>query len=833
DALGPLQTDSGGDGRGTAASASALLRATREILGRLEEHGGAPADPDSRGHRQLAHRILEAAGTRSVRLAFHATPFAAEWTELLLRTVEASDWSTGRLFFARARAHGDRTLFLLARNRSEGRISWAQAEERVTELGRALLGLQARDPAAGPVALLGQNSPELALLDLACLVTGTPNVPVPANSPPDQIDYILRHSNASVLFVGDDELAEQARISAPPPNLRSVHWLDGRREEQGVIHTLADFLALGDDVPPESVRRAAANVRCRDLATTMYTSGTTGVPKGVPFTHGNLVTKRFARAAAWPEIGAGDVFLCYLPLYHTFGRWLEMLGCVFWGSVYAFVEDASIGSLLYSFQRVRPTTFISVPRKWIQIAEAVAPVDDDVPRSADEDAELARALVQQTGGRLRRGLSAAGYLPPVVFRRFLAAGIELHSGFGMTEATGGITMTPSGDYRDDSIGTALPGIELKVADDGELLIRGYYVTPPAEGEPARDDGWFATGDIVRTDPDGHLRIVDRKKEIFKNVQGETISPRRIENLFAEFDVVSRAIVVGDRRPFCTVLLVPSEDLRRDFAPTAGEATIDNHELRDLIAPAVEAVNRFLAPFERILDFTLLAEDLDPETELTAKGTPKRAVVTERLEEAIEAMYARDQVSARVGDVDVRIPQWFLRYSGIPTREIRAEDGVLVAAGRRLTVRRNDDGTITVGDADYDPGGQSLLLGEIVGRAKLWLGNDAVRRFAGSGIDHWWRRGRRFHVRTRMVRRTARPNAPDPPESLPSQPTVASLHATAGALAHPDPEKRKQAALRLRDALENADRDLETVLRELLLSSLDDAEVRTDALYGLI
>lgn len=834
DALVPLQAEGSGDARGTAASAAALLRATREVLAHLEDPAAGAPDPRARGYRQLAHRILEAAGTRDVRLAFHATPFAGEWTDLLMRAVVAADWSTGDLFFSRARAHGDRTLFLLPRNRQEGRVSWAEAEGRVLEIGRALLGMQARDPSAGPVAMLGQNSPELALLDLACLVTGTPNVPVPANSPPDQIDFILRHSNASVLFLGDDELAEQARAFAPPPGVRSVHWLDGRREAGGPVRSLSDFLALGDDVPPESVRRAAAQVRCRDLATTMYTSGTTGIPKGVPFTHGNLVTKRFARAAAWPEIGAGDVFLCYLPLYHTFGRWLEMLGCVFWGSIYAFVEDASITSLLYSFQHVRPTTFISVPRKWIQIAESVAPVDDDEPRSAEEDAELAAALVRQTGGRLRRGLSAAGYLPPVVFRRFHAAGIELHSGFGMTEATGGITMTPVGDYQDDSIGMALPGIELKVAGDGELLIRGWYVTPPAEGEPPREDGWFATGDIVRTDAEGHLRIIDRKKEIFKNVQGETISPRRIENLFSEFDVVTRAIVIGDRRPFCTVLLVPSEDLRRDFPPAAGAATIDNHELRDLIAPAVEAVNRFLAPFERILDFALLSEDLDPAAELTAKGTPKRAVVTERLAEAIEAMYARDQVAVKVGDVEVRIPQWFLRYSGIPTREIRAEDGALVAAGRRLTVRRAADGSsVTVGDADYDPGGDAVLLGEIVGRAKLWLGNDAVRRFAGSGIDHWWRRGRRFPVRTRLVRRAAQADAADPPDSLPANPTVASLHTTVRALSHPDPAKRRAAALRLREALDTADRDLEHVVRELLLSSLGDAEVRTDALHGLI
>jgi len=791
--------------------------------------------------RSLLHRVLEEAAERPLRLAMDATPFAEEWTDLLLHAVQASDFTVGSLFFGRARQCGDRTLFLLPPNRKEGRISWAAARARVLEIGRALLALRRLAPADAPrrpVALMGANSPELALFDLACLVTGTVNVPVPANSPSAQVDFILRHSGAQALFLGDDVSARVAlddSVTSVPPR---VHWLDEQRGPSGRIAAFADFLAIGDAVTDDDVRSAADASRSGDLATTMYTSGTTGTPKGVPFTHANLVTKRYARAAAWPDIGEGDVFLCYLPLYHTFGRWLEMLGCVFWGSVYAFVDDVSVESLLYSFQRVRPTTFISVPKKWTQLAEAVAPLTANPDADPGRDREISQELVKVTGGRLKRGLSAAGYLPPSVFGRFHRAGIELHSGFGMTEATGGITMTPTGDYRDDSIGVALPGIELRVAEDGELLIRGPYVTPPADDDPEREDGWFATGDIVRLDEAGHLTIIDRKKEIFKNVQGETIAPRRIESLFADFDIVDRVLLIGDGREYCTVLIVPSQEIRDAYAEPDGHVTLESPEPRELFAPIVSTVNRFLAPFERIVDFALLSRDLDAERgELTAKGTPRRKLVSERFKAAIEPMYTRETLTLTVGDLPVRVPHWVLRQTGIHARELRATaDGIEVATtGRQLAIRRLEGTRVRVGDLEYDTGGDTLRLGEILGRAQLWLGNEAVREFAGPGVEHWWRRGRRFEVSTRLAHRPFLAEAgaaPDLPQGD-APPDVEALHRTVLSLRSPDFARRRDAVEVLRTALRGNRPDLDHVVRALLRSALDDPEVRADAFHALI
>jgi long-subunit acyl-CoA synthetase (AMP-forming)/N-acetylglutamate synthase-like GNAT family acetyltransferase len=833
-----------GDAPGAAARATELLRATRETVGALKE-ARASADQSAagriHGYRSLLHRILEAAARRPVRLAFHSTPFAREWTDLVLEAVLVSDYAVGPLFFSRARSFGDRTLFLLPADRKDARISWAQAEQRVLQIGRALLALRARAEidARAPVALLGNNSPETALLDLACLVTGTVNVPVPASSPPAQLQQILAHAKPGALFLGDDE-ARRA-VAASSTRLPRLHWLDPAREGGEGTATFDDFLALGHGISDDEVRNAAAAVRAADLATVMYTSGTTGIPKAVPFTHGNLVTKRFARAAAWPDLGEGDVFLCYLPLYHTFGRWLEMLGCVFWGSVYAFVEDVSVESLLWSFRRVRPTTFISVPKKWMQIADAVASsLAPDAEPDPERDRAAARALAEATGGRLKRGLSAAGYLPPIVFRRFHAAGIELHSGFGMTEATGGVTMTPAGDYRDDSIGVALPGIELKVADDGELLIRGPYVTAETPDEPPRQDGWLASGDIVSADAAGHLRIVDRKKEIFKNIQGETISPRRVESLFADFEAVERVLLVGDGRDYCTILVVPSAELREAYAKSAVGPTLESPQLRELFAPIVSTVNRFLAPYERIVDFAILARDLDRDRgELTAKGTPKRKLLADRFRDVIEPMYSRESIPLGVGDLVVRVPHWFLRQTGIHARELRAgPDGLEVATtGRRLRIRRAPGVGVAVGDLVYRGEGAELLLGEIFGRAELWIGNEEVRRFAGPGIEHWWRRGRRFKAVTRLVQRplASEEEAESLPRSWASDTglDVGLLHELACSLRHPDVEVRRATIQLLRESPTGERPEIDALVRDVFASGVADPGIRGECLRAVL
>ncbi len=292
-----------------------------------------------------------------------------------------------------------------------------------------------------------------------------------------------------------------------------------------------------------------------DPCTVLFTSGSTGRPKGIAFTPFNLVSKRFARAAALPAVGRDEVLLCYLPLYHTFGRFLELMGMLYWGGTYAFAGNPSLDALLDGMTKLRPTGLISVPLRWQQIRERTEAGECD--------------LTDVTGGRLRWGLSAAGWLAPDTFRWFHGQGVELCSGFGMTEGTGGLTMTPPGDYREESVGRPLPGVAVRLGPEGELQVAGPYVARylPADGPPGDltvenpedEENWLGTGDLFETLADGHLQIVDRIKDIYKNNRGQTVAPRKVESRFAGVPGIQRTFLAGDGRPYNVLLIVPDLD----------------------------------------------------------------------------------------------------------------------------------------------------------------------------------------------------------------------------------------------------------------------------------
>ena len=479
------------------------------------------------------------------------------WLDLVLRAVREADYGFGELLRSRV-ATDPRTVALRVLGVVACEVSVADLSRRTRAIARGILGLVGGD-AEATVAILSENCLEAALCDLACLSNGIVDFPLPANAMAEQVVFMLRHSGARVLLVSDEEqLAKVLPSLAALPQLEHVVAFSRPAADRNGLLSLDQMVAQGSEVDDDARTARAAAVKATDVATVMYTSGTTGKPKGIVFTHENLVSKRFARAFALPHVNEGDVFLCYLPLYHTFGRWFELTGTLFWGATYVFARSTSQSSLLEDFRKVRPTVFISVPKKWMELRDAAA-WEASSEENQDEVAAHLRVL---TGGRLQHGLSAAGYLDPAVFRAFHAAGTELCSGYGMTEATGGITMTPPGQYEDDSVGRPLPGIACRVAEDGELLVRGAYVSP-AYYRPSREDvghepdGWFHTGDLVSIDPAGHYRITGRKKEIYKNRQGQTIAPQRVENLFRDFEAVAQAFLVGDQREYNTLLVWPN------------------------------------------------------------------------------------------------------------------------------------------------------------------------------------------------------------------------------------------------------------------------------------
>ncbi|HDZ58882.1 MAG TPA: hypothetical protein ENH47_02290, partial [Ignavibacteriales bacterium] len=420
-------------------------------------------------------------------------------------------------------------------------------------------------------------------------------------------------------------------------------------------------------------------------------------------------------------------------------RWLEMMGSIFWSAEYCFMENPSLDTMIANMQLVQPTIFISIPKKWIQLFEFIS---DNVDLEMDEQDKISDAVKATTGGMLKWGLSAAGYLSPDIFRFFQTYGIELMSGFGMTEATGGITMTPPGKYKENSLGKALPGIKVKLADDGEILIKGHYVMMGYFGtgreETFTNDEWLPTGDIMKMDDDGFIEIVDRKKEIYKNIKGETIAPQKIENYFNEFDSVKQVFLVGDHKPFNTALIYP--DYESENVPLK---EMSEQQKQEYFSSLVVTVNKFLAPFERIVDFRIIDREFSAgEGELTLKGTYKRNVIDKNFSDLISTMYKRSYINIAAGNAKIRIPTWFLREKGSLNRDILPkDDGIKIPKiHSSLTIKKTsgEQNLFRIGSFVYKIDSRFVDMQTFFTNPFYWLGNKELLDFTGEAIFQWYR-----------------------------------------------------------------------------------------------
>ncbi len=657
------------------------------------------------------------------------------WDVLILKLIRASNFTLPRLFKQRLEEYGRKTLFNVIGPATVTKHNWQDMNTRIQSYKKAIFATINRKNIPLPkVAFLMENSLEMAALDLACLTGGITNVMIAANSVSQHIAYILNQTGAELLFVSTDkQLAKVKAIRKEIPGLRTAVLIHGSSIEDWVI-TFESFLEKTAECDKDALRAAQENVNVDSLATVMYTSGTTGDPKGIMFSHQNLVYKRFCRAMALPEISDKDRFLAYLPLFHTFGRFLEMLGSVFWGAEYAFMENPALETMLDNMARIHPTVFISIPKKWYQLYDFVtARVDLEF----DPPEKIQEALKNTTGGHLRWGLSAAGFLEPDVFRFFQRNGVELMSGFGMTEATGGITMTPPGAYRENSLGKALPGIEIALGDDGEMLIRGGYVTvgyfSGDDQERSDPQDWLHTGDIMVEDK-GFFTIIDRKKEIYKNIKGETIAPQKIENFFRDFEWVHQVFLVGDHMQFNTVLIHPNAD---DDA----YRRLPDAKKHDYFSSVVVTVNKFLAPFERILDFRLTDRPFSEQKgELTPKGTYKRRIIEQNFKPLIAEMYRKNYISLSVSGTEIRIPNWFLREKGCLTGDISVDStGMTLANSKsKLKIKFLDKGQVKIGDYIFISTRDFIDFQVLLANPLYWLGNANLLEFSGEAIYQWYR-----------------------------------------------------------------------------------------------
>jgi long-chain acyl-CoA synthetase len=679
---------------------------------------GAPAGAE------LWRRYLDLTGRTEYLQVLPNREWRYRWAETAFAAIRLSNYTLGDLLRDRVRRHPERILFRWS-DPGAPRWTYGAVERRL----RNLAGLFLSSAAAGEprVAIFSDNSVESACCDLACLVHGIFVTPLSVHFDATVLSWVFDRLAITVAVTDTDERQEVLeRIRA---TVRTPFQIFRTRPSAGtsMAATLDGACTKLDLTRAEQLLNARGTPGLDAAATAMFTSGSTGLPKGVLFSLFNIVSKRFARAAALPAVGNKEVLLCYLPLFHTFGRYLEMLGTIFWGGTYVFAGNPSVETLISQMQQIRPTGLISIPLRWSQIRDTALEATKE--GSGNQESAL-RSLV---GDRLRWGLSAAGFLDPKVFRFFQRHGVDLCSGFGMTEATGGITMTPPGEYVDNSVGIPLPGAHVRFGESGELQVAGpyiaHYLAEESSGAelPATDPDsgyWLKTGDLFQLHDNGHLEIVDRIKDIYKNSRGQTIAPRRVEQKFDDVPGVKRAFLVGDHRDYNVLLLVPN---RQDIvlqAPADQAQTYFRHLVR--------AANEGLAPFERVVNFAVLDRDFAVERdELTPKGSYKRRIIEEHFRPVIESLYESSYTLLQAGALRVRIPRWFFRDLGALENDLVAGEREIRNTETGLSLRLEPvpgSRTVQLGDLEYEIAGDVVDLGLFSRQPRLWAGNPALFAF---------------------------------------------------------------------------------------------------------
>jgi long-chain acyl-CoA synthetase len=596
-----------------------------------------------------------------------------------------------QLFFGAVERYNKPDALQVKVNGAYQPISHKTLAERVR---RAALGLQALGTKKGDrVAILSENRPEWAIADYACLTAGMTDVAIYPNIPADQVAYILRDSGSSAIFVSTAAQAEKVReIRRQCPTLRCVIGFSATPAD-GADLTMAELEAKGAALEsPESVaayRRAAEAVRPDDLATLIYTSGTTGEPKGVMLTHDNIYSNVMAGAVQIPFAG-GDTCLSFLPLSHIFERMAGHYLMMQTGASIAYAE--SIDTVPIDMQLVKPTLVLSVPRLYekmyarvLENALSGGAVKKRIffwaRRVADRWAteklagkepggllgmqyRVAQRLVfsklkQRTGSRLRYFVSGGAPLAPEINKFFYAAGLVILEGYGLTETSPVIAVNTPEAFRIGTVGKAFPGVEIMIASDGEIctrgphVMKGYYNKPNETAEAIDGDGWFHTGDIGELE-DGFLRITDRKKDIIATAGGKKIAPQPIENKVKTNKYVSQAVMIGDKRKFPVLLIVPNFESLEKWAGYKSLSWTDRAQLLQM--PIVHA--KFekevakelagLARFEMPKKIALLENDFSIERgELTPTLKVKRRVIDQAYKPIIDSLYADEGEPAGV------------------------------------------------------------------------------------------------------------------------------------------------------------------------------------------
>jgi long-chain acyl-CoA synthetase len=567
------------------------------------------------------------------------------------------------LFFQRAAQLGEQAFINLQHGGRFEEVSWKDFGAKVEE---TVLGLNALGLGAGErVAIIGENSVEWLCADMATLAAGLPNVVISPRLSQSMILKLLAHSGARAAFVQDETgVGRLLNLKAQLPALAHIVVLERTAANLPDTLTFEELRALGRPAPTRTLHRILESVHENDLATIMYTSGSTGEPKGVMKTQRNILSN----IASGGEIALSkpdELAALVLSMNHLLGRYGFHKSAAT-GRTTALMQTTELDVDLKSIQALAPTSMTLVPRVLEKILAAILAEGDNgrhweelerldqraagygSPTPAERErvnelkGRLRDSVKRSLGGRIKYVTYGGAAMPPRIMRFFELMGIPLLGTYGSTEC-GGVTLCGIGENRPGNLGKPFANIEIRIAADGEILVRGptvtpgYFQNPEVTRETLDPDGWFHSGDLGAIEPDGSLRIVGRKKDVFYCAEGSNIYPAYIELLLESDPLIRQAVLVGDRRPFIAALIVPEADriaaeLEKDSGP---------ERLREIVWARVERINQRLEEYEQIRKIVLLQNNFPERVRsVTAfqKSKIDRAAVAELYKNEIRQIY---------------------------------------------------------------------------------------------------------------------------------------------------------------------------------------------------
>jgi long-chain acyl-CoA synthetase len=574
----------------------------------------------------------------------------------------------------------EKPAFLYKKEGKYEALNYREVGEKITDLTHGLVSLGLKP--ADRLAILSYNRPEWPICDFAIFSLRGVSVPIYHTLPPAQVRYILNDSEARVVFVENElQLNKIREVRKDCPELKFIILLSGSSNEQVIPwNQILQAGAAHRQKHPDFYQNNLESIDPKETCSIVYTSGTTGNPKGVMLHHHGFVLDLINSEAVfglYPE----DVFLSFLPLSHLYerlgGHWCPL----YRGATIGYAED--ITTVIDDIQQVRPTVMVSVPRLYEKISNAVTEQvesgsalkrkifhwalktgrryqqkkrENRMTFGISLKNKLADRLVfskvkQKLGGNFRFPISGGAPLSTETLKFFEAMGLQIIEGYGMTETHLIITLTPPGSTKYGSCGKPIPGVEVKIDADGEILVRGetimagYYKQPEQTKEMIDQDGWLHTGDIGYLDQDDYLYITDRKKNIIITAGGKNVAPAPIENTLKLSRFIEDVCVIGDRRKFISAIIIPNYENLKKWAQENSLNFSDQYELvqslavSQMMSQEIERVQAETARFEKIKKFILLPEPLTIEQgELTPSLKIKRTVLEERLKKEIDDLY---------------------------------------------------------------------------------------------------------------------------------------------------------------------------------------------------